>query len=373
MTVDSSNVVTALLASLVQGRPMSAETWAATCPGAFWNLAAQHGVTPLVAEHLCQDETAPPAWRGRALAIIQSQIATDLAHESEMRRWLGALDGAGVAPLLIKGAMLAHSHYPRPDLRPRLDADIVIAPEARRLVHDTFLELGYEADVHASAGVVLHQRTYVKRLSGSLTHAVDVHWRLANPEVFRSVLSFDEMDAEATRIVKLSPAARGLSDVHALLVACVHRVAHHVDQDRLIWLYDIHLLASCLDAHQWRRLTALAIDRRLTAVCSAGLRRTVDHFDTRVPAFVWARLSPADQASEVTAEYLRPNRRRVTAVMEDLKALPTWNHRWRLVCDYAFPPAAYMREVYAPASTRPLSWLYARRMLFGARKWLQPG
>jgi len=42
----------------------------------------------------------------------------------------------------------------------------------------------------------------------------------------------------------------------------------------------------------------------------------------------------------------------------------------RLATQHVLPPAAYMREIYAPSSTAPLPWLYARRAWGGARRWL---
>ena len=37
-----------------------------------------------------------------------------------------------------------------------------------------------------------------------------------------------------------------LAPVNALVLACIHRLAHHQGRDRLVWLYDIHLLAGRL-------------------------------------------------------------------------------------------------------------------------------
>ena len=42
----------------------------------------------------------------------------------------------------------------------------------------------------------------------------------------------------------------------------------------------------------------------------------------------------------------------------------------RLMAQHMFPSADNMRTVYAPASGAPLTWLYARRVVRGALKWL---
>ena len=44
----------------------------------------------------------------------------------------------------------------------------------------------------------------------------------------------------------LDTSARGPSSVDALVLAAVHRIAHHFDSDHLIWLYDIDLIARSL-------------------------------------------------------------------------------------------------------------------------------
>jgi hypothetical protein len=153
----------------------------------------------------------------------------------------------------------------------------------------------------------------------------------------------------------------------------VHRVAHHFDSDRLLWLYDIHLIASRLDTHSWSEFIDLAAARRVLAICRAGLRRSVEHFRTHVPAFVWANDRAVGQGDkEMTAAYLDQNRWRARVVLHDLRALPTWRERRQLLREYAFPSAEFMRKVHAPSSTTLLFWLYARRILFGARKWLAP-
>ena len=51
----------------------------------------------------------------------------------------------------------------------------------------------------------------------------------------------------------------------ALFVACVHRVAHHDDAIDLLWLWDIHLLASRLSADPEFSLASLEAGTRALA------------------------------------------------------------------------------------------------------------
>jgi putative nucleotidyltransferase-like protein len=335
-----------------------------------WQRAAKHGVAELLAARLAAMRTLDRSVDERVIDITRRQVAMDMALEAQLRRCLARLRAADVASVLMKGVQLAYSHYDRPDLRPRLDVDLVIAAGQRAQAHDVLVRDGYVPDVQASADLVLHQHTYVKHLDHGLPHVIDLHWRVANPEIFGGVLTFAEMAQDAVVIGALGDDARGLSPVHALLVACIHRVAHHRGAERLIWLLDIHLLASRLEEGEWRAFVDLAIDREVAAVCADGLNRTRQLFGTPVPVLCERLTDAAGRGhSEITARYLTPGRV-LTAVVDDLRSLPTWGHRWRLVKDYAFPPVRYMREVYAPSSGSPLPWLYLRRMVFGARRWL---
>jgi hypothetical protein len=331
-----------------------------------------HGVLPLVADMLLTESGVAPAVRAALHDETTRHAAADLVREFELTRLLDAFDHAGIGAIVMKGAHLAYSHYARPDLRPRVDTDLLVAEAARVAAHDVLEQLGYEAAGQVSGTLLTYQSSYIKRRDGAASHIVDVHWRVANPQAFAGVFSYEEMLAQSVRLPRLGPSARGLSDVHALLVACVHRVAHHFDTDRLIWLHDIHLVASRLDAAGWSRSVDLAVARGVATVCLQSLRRTQDVYRTFIPAeTLHALQTRAGHADRATAAYLIPSRRRRMQVLtSDLRALPSWTDRLRLVRQHLFPSAPYMRTVYAPESTAPLVMLYAQRGLRGARKWL---
>jgi hypothetical protein len=159
--------------------------------------------------------------------------------------------------------------------------------------------------------------------------------------------------------------------VHALIIACVHRTAHHFDEPRLIWLYDIHLLAARLDGRAWADLVAQASARQVAAVCRNGLTEAVASLGTAVPRDVLEALSDAARSEAGVQAYAGGGRTQARRVADDLRAVGSWRRRWRLVGQHLFPPARYMREVYAPGSRAPLAALYARRAWRGARRWLR--
>lgn len=362
--------LTQLLAAVVRGDRIDAGTLAACDAGTFCREATRHDMLPLVAERLAHQAGVPEPLQTMLRQQASDAAVLDLLRESELIAALAALDRACVAALVIKGGQLAYSHYPRPDLRPRDDTDVLIPAGARAAAHDTLLRLGYTLNQQTQGDLVVYQACYVKRREGAPSHVIDVHWKIANSQVFAGVLAYDELAGAAVALPQLGPAARGLCDVHALLLACVHRVAHHYDSDHLAWLYDIHLIASGLAGADWDSFVAMAAGRKVAGVCRRSLERAVQHFGTRIPERIWVdtrfRVSAGE---EKTAAYLKA-RRHVQVIADDLRVLPTWTARWRLLREHLFPSGDYMRRAYSPASRAPLLVLYARRMMRGSRKWL---
>jgi hypothetical protein len=113
----------------------------------------------------------------------------------------------------------------------------------------------------------------------------------------------------------LSEHARTLSAVHTMLHACMHRAAnfttiYHVgdekiiNPDRLIWLYDIHLLAKSFTTPDWDHLCELAEKHRLRAVCRDALIAANRYLNTPLPSTAMQRLTNSGP-TEPSAAYLR--------------------------------------------------------------------
>jgi hypothetical protein len=105
------------------------------------------------------------------------------------------------------------------------------------------------------------------------------------------LFSYEELRQAALPLPGLSPHTLGAGKVHALLIACMHRAGHkqapyfvdgvaHYSGDRLIWLYDIHLLAQALSPAQWNEFLRLARQKGLRAVCLEGIEQTRSRFAT---------------------------------------------------------------------------------------------
>jgi hypothetical protein len=338
---------------------------------ALCDLADAQGMLPLLAESL---RAGTDLLTTEAAAVVRTRASqaagADVIREVELRRLVAAFGAAGIPPLLMKGAHLAYACYSRPDLRPRIDTDLLIAPLQREGAHAVLTGLGYGAVPQLASDLIMYQAPYALRRGGAIVHLVDVHWRISNAQRFGSVLAWDELRRDAEPLPSLGPEALGLGRVHALLLACVHRVAHHRDATRLIWSYDIHLLAAGFDGAAWERLVTLSEERGVAAACLRGLDVATGAFGTPVPAAVRERLGAAAAAEGGLPAYAASGGRHITRVWSDMRAMRSWSGAVRLARQHLLPPARYMRDVYAPESSAPLPALYVRRAWRGARRWL---
>lgn len=301
------------------------------------------------------------------LGASRAAAADDAARTRELVRVVARLAEAGCAPIVFKGAALAHTHYRRPWLRPRLDTDVLVAPDHKAVAANVFADLGYSRPPFVSGRLVMYQEMYVRAEAGGLEHVFDLHWRVANPQVVSEVLSHVELRARAVRVDVAGGPVLVPCPVDALLLACVHRAAHHHDSRDWLWLYDIHLLAAGLSREDWHDLVASAQRRRVVALCARGLALAVSRFGTGVPDFVTSAWSSG--GDEPSAVFLQGELRPLTRLRSDLAALGMTD-RVRLLRELVAPPASYMRSVYGEASWLP--WQYVRRVVAGARKWARP-
>ena len=335
----------------------------------FLVYTSGHGVQPLLYAQLRSSD----AWDGWPLRLrealsleAESQAVLDMIQGHETTKVLEALSQGDVTPLLIKGTPLAYTHYRRPHLRPRGDTDVLIRQGDREVASSVLAELGYKRRNATSGTLVSYQDSWSKIDRHDVTHIVDLHWRVNNCQIFAEAVSHDEFVSGSVPVPALG--ARALGPVHALLVACMHRVAHITAPwgvgdirhygDRLIWLYDIHLLASRMLAHELTELARLADARRLKTICLDGLRQSQKCFGTPLPDDVLVALS-ADGPPEPSAHYLAPGRLRYM-VME-IQSLSSVRDRLRLAKELLLPPADYMLKKYAVSRRAWLPVLYLRR------------
>lgn len=372
----NENTVEYLMCAALRGEhPAWPDSGDAALAAAFIERSEYHGVQALLYERL----HAAPGWPQDVLqALHQSAIGGamwELRHHQVVAEMLATLARIGVEPVLFKGTALAYSLYPDPALRTRGDTDLFVAPRDKARTLDALAALGF-ARVLELGELTSYQACLTREVAGGGEHTLDLHWKINNSELLARLFDYGELRRDAVPLPALSPHALGAGPVHALLIACMHRAGHkqapyyvdgvaHYSGDRLIWLYDIDLLARALDPAQWTEFVSLAGKKGLRAVCLEGIEQARARFATPVPADVMDALGEPGPI-EPAAAYLDAGHLR-------RRWLDFWAHeglagRLRFARELVFPPADYMRERFPDARPGWLPWLYARRALGGLRR-----
>lgn len=294
---------------------------------------------------------------------LRTHAALHLARRARLSRVLDLLAGENVPAIVFKGAHLAYTCYPDPALRPHVDIDLLIHREDVDAARGVFERSGHRPVRHVTGRFVMSQCHYVDGSAG-WGHAYDIHWQVANPPVFRDVLPFDDVRAQAVPLEAYGPHGLGPCLPHALLIACVHRVAHHSASERLIWLADIRQMLRAASPVQVDEFCRLADSARLNAVCHDACRRAAELFgDLRVPESLRIRALTATEPSRAYLGASSPLKR----AWLDLRALPAWRDRVTLVREHLFPSSGYMRETFG--GDGPLPVRYASRIVRGLVDW----
>ncbi len=310
------------------------------------------------------------------IRALQPELCAAAAIEElqarELRAVLTLLAGEGIEPVLLKGAALARTHYRRPELRPRSDTDFMIPADARDHATRVLARLDYQRAVEVDGHLAVGQFHFSKTDRHAVSHALDVHWRVSNVRVFADALSYEELRRDAVCVPDLGPHAWAPSPPHALLVACIHRVAHHDDTRNLLWLFDVHLLARALASKEREAFTALATATRMRAVCASTLRVSHEAFGGLDPEWISA-LSREDGVNEPSRAFIGGGWRRAEILLSDVTATPGWTGRLRLLREHLLPRLSYMRARYPvwPAVFLPAA--YVHRVLCGLPRWLRRG
>jgi hypothetical protein len=297
-------------------------------------------------------------------------VAVDCVRHAELVGVLAELSGAGVRPILFKGAALAHTHYPAPHVRVRTDTDLLVAASEVGALEDVLGRLGYIRPAETSGGLVSYQSHYQRMDRYGMVHAFDVHWRISNLQVLANRLTYEELWKCGVPLAALGPTAVTVDDVHALLLALVHRAGHHPGSRNLLWIYDLHVLASRLRAEQMRQVVEIAVARGLGQIVADGLALARDWFGQAAvdPVIddLRARGPHQEDAIVIQGPWTQAGVLRL-----DLGALPNWRARGRLIREHLLPSTSYMRARYGVRSNVLLPGLYIWRVLLGMPKWLR--
>ena len=360
----------------ILGRALSGDlSWEST---ADWDVATlveaadDHGVNALVWQALAGTSGRASDLYQALTPRVRAAATRDIFIKRDMDTVLAALAAAGVHALVIKGSALAYTVYSAPWLRPRTDTDLLVPYGEIAMATRALDDCGYSrSDALTSGTLVSHQIAFERVDAHDVHHVIDLHWKIVNPQMLADSLPFDDLWQSSQQAPQLGPAARVPSPIASVVLACVHRLAHHQGHDRLVWLVDLKLLASTFTETDWETLARLACQRGIAGLCLDGLRQSRDRLGCRLPAAVEATLA-SSAPREPSRMYLQGVVHKRDVLVSDLSTLANWTSRLRLLREHAFPPAAFIRQRYGVSNRWLLPALYLHRLVSGALRWVRP-
>lgn len=308
---------------------------------------------------LAGDATDGDRARLRDAAVIDAQRSVQLA------RVVDRLSRNNIDCLVLKGAAFGHCAYPAPHLRPRNDDDLWVRERDFAAACAVLESMRYAPQVELTAPEITRQRHFVAR-EPHAAHEVDLHWWPVNPSAFDDLPSFDECLRASIPLDRVGPGVRAPGRVHALLLACAHRAAHHTETEDAMWHCDIHFLASALTPAEWREFESQARRAGIARIAGTALDYVITRLGTNAPHDVVQRLLLV--AGEPSSRHLRPLGPLGDLWLE-LRARSGLQSRLRLLKQHVLPPRDYVAARYGYNGVALLPLLYAHRVINGLAHW----
>ncbi len=351
----------------------------------FFQDVISQGMAPLLFRKLTSEiwSSWPESLLQRLRRVALHQAAFELVAEVDLCQLLTAFAQIGVKPLLLKGTPLSYTLYPEPGLRPRCDTDLLISEKERKKIAGLMRNLGYSPLHEAQVDYINTQMGYARTTTQGMRCCYDIHWQVSNcNRQFSRDFASGKIVEQAEAIPALGKNAQTLSKVNALIYACFHRAGHFSHSgDRLIWLYDIHLLCQALTEQEGALFCQRVKELQIVSLCADAVITAQHWFGTIYPEAVQAvvekeKVKTAHGKNGENEKYknhepfahLLGNSRNAGIKQQallELQGLPTWKKRVLYLLQNLFPPPAFMLWRYQKESIFFLPCLYLRRCIEG--------
>jgi hypothetical protein len=246
--------------------------------------AARHGLLACVAGRL---PAGDPALRARFERLAAGVRLNDLRLRLVLEEVLAPLATAGIAPVALKGPVLADRLYADPGLRASTDLDLLVPEPALDRSVAVLLGLGF----HGGPPLVdAYERRHLHHVHLLRTPGPDVELHFRPQSAFGSLLRSEDFLARAVphRTTRGTP-LRILSPEDELLALAVHAAGHVLARGG--WVLDLILFLERHPGLDWR-----VVQERASAYrCRRALAWTLRHLDALgavVPAGPLLALDP---------------------------------------------------------------------------------
>ena len=253
-------------------------------------LGERHGITAFLHRHLTAcGATVPAAPAAELRARFRRAAHRGLELAGELRRLLDVLAANGVDALPYKGPALAMQAYGDLSLRPFVDLDLLVLPEAAPRALAVLRGEGYAAP----PGFTPARDRSFRRVdgdyplwNGETETLVELHCRVSSLR-FAMPLETAELVRRAVDVPLGGGTVRAPCADDALLIACVHGAKHR--WQRLEWLTAAAELLRSGSADA-AAVLARAKELRARRTVLAGLDLALRLLDAPLPAAVLAEI-----------------------------------------------------------------------------------
>ena len=321
-----------------------------------------HGITQLVN----QTNILPHALAASLSENTKMSVAVELMKKNALDELFKAFNEKGFEnTLLFKGSALAHSLYDHSWLRPRTDNDVLIDKAKFKQYKKILEQQGYQQLLSMDGEFVSYQSSFIKNLSDNVAHTIDVHWKISNRQLLANCFSLDELLVSALKLNGFTNPIFIPSNINSLIIAAIHRIGHHANEERLIWLYDIHLLCNTLNQKDWQTLLNITQQKQVTHITYEALSTCKKLLASNIPEEILQKMKREMTNPEPSAFFLQRNLPEWKYFWHDMQGLDTTLEKIKLLGEHILPSRQYMMTRTGESN---LLSAYLKRLVNGCKR-----
>ena len=334
------------------------------------SILRSHWVSPLLYWQLSRlpDQFLPPKPIVDRMRTTFQWSRTRCFHlERQLGEILAAFKNQGVRALVLKGPALGGTVYPDPALRPASDLDLLVLPDQVVRSRAILETLGYKClgRRFELSRDYFDDEPFIFPKDQKHNRPVDIHWDLHVFSGIRRDVGVEDFFLRAVKVESSSLTFEALHPVDAIIHRAINNAFGHDHDMRLIWIYDIKLLAQhLLEPRDWVELQERSVVWRARLAMEHSLNM----------ARVWAGLQlphefedfstwPEPTGAEVDAWSSAIRRHRGLAGLFNLHMGNSSNplEKAMFFVHLLFPSPSYMRVFYPSRKEWLLPLSYGRR------------
>ena len=206
--------------------------------------------------------------------------------ERQLREVVAAFDKGGVRILVLKGPAYGRTVYPDPALRPASDLDLLVRPDDMVQARTILEGLDYKCEARLfNAEESLYKDEKFSHCNNQRVYRViELHWRLHTFLGIRQEAQTEELFNRSIKVKTHSLTFEALDPVDALIHTAINNAYGHDDGMRLIWIYDIKMLALSLAVPgDWELLQKRSVEWRARRAVELSIEMARAWLGLRLP------------------------------------------------------------------------------------------